>query len=103
MNVKSDWFRFGLPASRFDPVLWKPTALPWQAMQLDVASGTAGASRRSARLSPLLSGFLSAWLYVSSVEFARKGGAGEQVMSGCLTKSVWGAGVPAFCVCSPVQ
>ena len=52
-------------------------------------------------LSALLSGFLSAWLYVSSVEFARYVGAGEQVMSGCLTKSVLGAG--AFCECSDVQ
>ena len=101
MNVKSDWFRFGLPPSRFDAVLWKPTALLWQAMQLDVARGTAGESRRSAMLSALLSGFLSAWLYVSSVEFARYVGAGEQVMSGCLMKSVLGSGT--FYECSPVQ
>ena len=58
MNVKSDWFRFGLPASRFDALLWKPTALLWQAMQLDVARGTAGESRRAAMLSAVLSAVL---------------------------------------------
>jgi hypothetical protein len=35
---------------------------------------------------------VSPWLYVSSVEFAKNVGAGEQVMSGCLKKSVSGSG-----------
>jgi hypothetical protein len=39
---------------------------------------------------------MSPWLYVSSVEFAKNVGAGEHVMSGCLTKSVFGSGVFGF-------
>ena len=46
---------------------------------------------------------MSPWLYVSSVEFARNVGAGEQVMSGCLRKSVLGIGASALCECSDVQ
>src|SRR3974390_1403698 len=85
MNVKSDWFKRNSPDFGVDAPVWKPAAFPWQAIQLDDASGT------------------SPWLYVSSVEFARNVGAGEQVMSGCLTKSVWGVGAPALCECSDVQ
>ena len=37
------------------------------------------------------------------MEFARKVGAGEQVMSGCLRKSVFGCGRAGLCECSDVQ
>ncbi len=93
MNVKSDWFRCISPVFGVDGPVWKIN-------RVKHVTGDANLTKR-VETSPSL---LSAWLYVSSVEFAKNVGAGETSHVGLFEKiRVRGASESVLCECSDVQ